>query len=244
MFNELGFLSEESQRLNARSQIQDFQQFETVKALSRTALAELKDLPYGDIEAGLLLGRVFWWRCIETCQATTILADLGMSTAAMSTSRLAFESLFYACALWRNPKLYHKLKQTQENELKKFIDAVSKDTKGQISESQFTQLSAFRPDAEKQKSGLSAYDAAEISGLLDLYAVAYRGLSLFGAHSTLFSAQRGLQRSSNGDLSFILQPDFHMVGPLMDDAVHCLETGIQRLREISNGIKVERPASP
>ena len=237
-FKDMAFFSEQLHSARASNDPQHIQRFDEILEQCKSALAEFRQWPDGEINRAHAVGRAFWWRCIETCQATVILVDLGMATSAMSTARAAHEYLYHACALWRQPELLEKLKQKHESELTKQLNEI--ETHGIWSKDK---TEPFRPK-DSGKSGLSAIEAASAAGLQDLYAVAYRGLSQLGAHSTFISALRAMPSSEKGGHSLFIGPEFSHVKPLLDNVHMCLLTGGIRYKEAIDSVKDGRSTTP
>jgi len=230
-FKELGFLSDQMQESKASNQIQYVQDFAVIHELCKKSMAEIQELPNGEIHYGHLLGRSFWWRCMENCQGSIILIDLGMATSAMSTIRSAWENLFYACALWRDPTLVDKVYQKDKFELAKQIAQIQKYSWSELSDQSKSTLLSMLPVGNIKDTGLSVFEAAKNAELLDFYCISYRGLSLTGAHSTAVSAFRALPESERGGHDFIVGPEFKSTKPLLANIHMCLTTGGKRLIE-------------
>lgn len=242
-FKELGFLSDQMQECKASAQFQYESTFSEAINLCRESMTQLQALPLGEIESGHLMGRSFWWRCMENCQAAIILSDLGMTTSATSPARAAWEYLFYACALWLDPHLEPKVKQKDMFEAGKLLDEIDKHAPHGLTDLKRDDLDKIRPQQKITDRGLSAFDAAKKADLLDLYTVAYRGLSLYGAHSTGVSALRALPASIQGGHDFRIAPEFNGTHYLLENIKMCLMTGMKRLRELTDALN-SQSASP
>ena len=239
-FAELGFLSDEMQENRASHQLQYAALFSEIYELCKLSIPQLLALPNGDISYGHLLGRSFWWRCIENCHATIQLADLGMASSAMSTVRSAWEHLFYACALWRNSALVEEVLQKDRYELDKQINQIQTYVWDDLSKETQSRLLSIRPNGDVKSTGLSAFDAAKAADLVDVYCISYRGLSLTGAHSTAVSAFRALPDSEHGGHDLKLWPEFDITKPILENVCMCLTTGHKRIQELSDSLNPSR----
>lgn len=237
-FQDLGFFSEQLHQARASSNPEFASRFDKVLDQCKVSMAELRKWPNGEVHKGHAFARAFWWRCIETCQATVTLADLGMATSAMVTARAAHEYLYYACALWRKPGLYEKIFEKHDFELLKQLNEMERQ---QIWPESKT--APFRPP-KTGLSGLSAKEAADAADLQDLYAVAYRGLSRLGAHSSLLSVIRAMPVCEKGGHSLVIGPDFEHTGSLLDNVNMCLITGGIRLHEAMDTLGLKASTNP
>ena len=117
-FAKLGFLSPEVDGYRAEQRERHRAAFDATEALMRRTIdvATAPSSVGSTATPAYLLGVGFWLRSFEACQATILLTERGLQTSAFAMLRTAFECLFYASALWRNPNLFPRLQANHDGE--------------------------------------------------------------------------------------------------------------------------------
>lgn len=174
-----------------------------------------------------LIGLAMWLKAIESCEATHLLASREMFGAAWATLRLAYECLFYACALIDDPSKAGKLAEAHLAELEKLLPTLE-------AEGVLESINGGRPSTDSglkknsQFKKWSAYDAAKESNLLPLYSEWFRISSQIGAHANVASLDQHLAKDKNGLIRRGARLDRSI---LLDASIRCLSVGIRRVNE-------------
>lgn len=177
------------------------------------------------------VGAAFWLRCIESCQATVLLAERGLPTTPYSTLRTAFECLFAACALWRDPAVADKMEAWHHRErIKQATGMLAAGAEGRVSPEGLAELKAIASEVSP-RSDWSHQAAAVCAGLRFEYETAYRGLGLAGAHATPRSLDDFHLVHPDDSLTLRLEPDTKRLEWVLGLVNTCLQCGIQRHRE-------------
>lgn len=174
-----------------------------------------------------MVGLAMWLRAIESCEATHLLATREMYGAAWATLRLAYESLFYACALVANPSNAQRLAESHLAELEKLLPTL--ENEGVLRESESKKAGAT-PSAKKKSTSAhrkwSAYDAAEDAGLLPTYSQWFRISSQIGAHANGATLDQHIAKDGMALIRRGGRPDKSI---LLDAAINCMQIGISRI---------------
>lgn len=178
-----------------------------------------------------LVGLLYWFRAIEACQAAVVLAEHGMPTAPASTLRIAFECLFYACAIWRDDSVLPLLEGSHDKERIKQASQMLQ--AGAESQFRAEQLETLREVASERLDPptFSVWEAARRAGFTLDYETAYRGLGMMGAHATLRSLDSYFQEDADGSVHPTFKPDYTKAKWVLDLAKSCLRGGLHRHRE-------------
>ena len=230
-FEALGFLSTgvEQERLVLRKTYQA--EFEKVEEISAIALSDLRSA-VGEAVRPYLVGLGYWIRCIECCQASVLLVERGLPTAPFPPMRTAFECLFFACALWRNPALETKIKVAHDYErIRQATTMLKAGAASGLDPSQSAVLRTIAAETLPTDKGLSAWDAAAAAGLTLEYETAYRGFGIGGAHASLRSLDDVFSVQLDGSVSIAFEPKSRQTSFLLGLATNCLIWGIDRHRE-------------
>lgn len=232
VFPEYGFLSDQAERERRSKTSEGFPSSDKVKQAVKEALEQLVGLNSQNLGPTDWHALAYWLRCLEAVQGATLLADFGMRGTAASALRTAYECLFVACAIWRDPAVAECLGPYSAKERRKMADGLSRSF----------DRDAFPPDiwqdidSANSSSGpeadVNAFDMAQKADLRQMYAMQYRGFSAIGTHPNEASLKqfRPVVEES-GRWRVDVGPNFVGAGALMLQGVECLETGILRLRE-------------
>lgn len=224
------FSTEREQRASPLRE-QHAQLYEELDAFFAEALGTLSS-GYTPDYLAYAAGLIYWVRCIEACQATVLIAENGLSTAAFSTLRTAYECLFVACALWRRPELLEKLEQTHDTERIQQAAEMLKHV-DELNLSDTARATLEEVAAEKStKKKLSAFDTAKAADLLPQYQVVWRGSALAGAHATVRSMDTYCFEQPDGSFIIDLRPSYDRIPFFIGLVTTCLKTGLQRLEEL------------
>ena len=173
-----------------------------------------------------IVGLAMWLRAIESCEATHLLTTREMYGAAWATLRLAYESLFYACALVADPSRAEKLAESHLAELDKLLFNLANDAR-------LGNEKAGSPPSAKEKSTSthkkwSAYDAAKDAGLLEVYSEWFRVSSQIGAHANGATLDQHIAKDG---VALIRRGGRFDKSVLLTAAINCMHIGISRIQE-------------
>ena len=213
-----------------------------IRELSRVALAEARALP-AHATNGSIAGFVLWIRAVESAQAALILADRGLEGPAMGSARLAWECLFYAGALWKQPELAERMGVAHEHEKVKQAEHMLRIARHRLSTSELLAVeAAIAAPIPARTQILGVLDAARIAGLEDMYAIHFRGLSNAGSHGTWLSLNRYVAVAP-GEVDITLTPHFKDLPAVLNSIGTCLNAALEKLREHA-GVNFSPPPSP
>lgn len=196
-FSEKGFLSSSVfvHKKDVRHRYSDaFSQCEEISDIAHQLLlsadADPSDTP-------TLTAFLFCERTLRTCQAAIRLCELGLIQEAQILLRTAFETSFHAQALLVKPEIFRLLDaHSEKEEAKHARDMLAHIPEDQISDDDRLLLLAMR---DTGKAGnFSVFESARVAGMLEHYAVAYRGLSALAGHATFRSLDRSFLKSEEG----------------------------------------------
>jgi hypothetical protein len=128
-----------------------------------------------------------WLRCVRSCQASLLLLERGLVPEAQALIRSAYEFLFYAVAILKDPKILDSMWEGDGYARREQAESMLREGRevGALNEEQTERLTSLIAQLEKGKKQISSYDAAKKAGMAYLYATVYRGMSFVGAHATL-----------------------------------------------------------
>lgn len=199
--------------------------------------------PQFEAEKGWLAAYGLSLRAVESCEATLILIDKGMAGAAWAPLRTAWECLFYAAALWRNParfadftEAHHKERLTQVHALRKSAPP----TLSPESVAKLETLAQYPGTNEKWP----CFNAAEEAGLKIEYELFYRGCGLAGAHATQRSLDRHftqLNGAKEGEYLWTYAPNFDTAAIQTEWAIQCLALTMDRFQEQLTAVSCAEP---
>ncbi|TES70170.1 hypothetical protein E2P84_31270 [Burkholderia cepacia] len=173
-----------------------------------------------------ILAFSFWLRCLGACQGGMLLAERGMASEALVLVRSGFEFLFFGAALLVEPRIFASLANGHDFERRKqardMIRAGSE--AGHLTEEQIALLREVEEEGASTKAPISAFDAAETSGLGFLYASAYRGLSMMASHATIAGTDSVLETQPDGTIKAVFGPSMSNVQFALGLIQRCLET--------------------
>lgn len=196
----------------------------------RVAIDECRQVS-GVTSQNYFVAAAFWLRCIESCQATVLMSERGLPTASYATLRTAFECLFAACALWREPAVADKMEAWHHKErIKQAKGMLAADAETRLSPAKVAELKAISSEASPP-CDWSHQAAANIAELRFEYETAYRGLGLAGAHATPRSLDDYYIVQPDGSLALRFEPTTNRLEWVLGLVNTCLKCGIQRHRE-------------
>ncbi|QLA81138.1 hypothetical protein EXV95_11120 [Acidovorax sp. JMULE5] len=178
-----------------------------------TAIELSQEPPPEHLQAskGWLAGNALWMRALSNCEVTLFLVEKGMDGPAWSNLRMAYECLFFACALWDKPENLTRIEDNHRIEK-------AKQARGLLKPGVYPAMTPERKASlEKIANGAvgakewKVFDAAFEVGMEYWYQMVYRGSSLAGAHATELSTNVHFEEVSEGVHSFYY-------GPRYDDA--------------------------
>lgn len=150
-----------------------------------------------------------------------------MFGAAWATLRLAYECLFYACALMDDSSKAEKLAEAHLAQLEKLLPTLE-------AEGVLESNNGGRPNTDSglkknsQFKKWSAYDAAKESNLLPLYSEWFHISSQIGAHANIASLEQHLAKDNKGLIRHGVRLD---KSNILDASIRCLSVGIRRVNE-------------
>ncbi len=229
-FKSLGFLSPDLDMLRHTERARLATEFAELEHTMLVAIEECQQVS-GDTSQNYFVGAAFWLRCIESCQATVLLGERGLSTTPYATLRTAFECLFAACALWRNPAVADKMEAWHHKErIKQAKGMLAAGAETRVLPEKLAVLEAIA-DGASPPCDWSHQAASNIAGLRFEYETAYRGLGLAGAHATPRSLDDYYVPQPDGSLTLKFEPTTNRLEWVLGLVKTCLKCGIQRHRE-------------
>lgn len=196
-------------------------------------------------DKGWMAGHALWLRTISSCQATLFLIEQGNAGPAWSTLRNAYECLFYACALWKDPSKFAKLEDNSRIQMAKqangllkpgVYDAMDAETRT-ILEARST--GGWRDGVRLEE--WSIFSAAEDAGMEYEYQMVFRGSSLVGAHATERSTDAHFVEVSEGVHSFYSGPRFDNAEFQIGWVSEAIVLGLQAFKALH---QLDQPHSP
>jgi hypothetical protein len=234
-FEEIGFLSPEVDAFRAGAREKYAIEFARLESAISEALTDLRSIN-GQADAAYFAGLAYWVRCIEACQAAALLTERGMGASSFSALRIAYECLFFACALWRDPALQTKAEALHHHErIKQARGLLRTGAATRVAEDRLSILNAVAAEVPPVEAPLSAYEAATAAGLAFEYEYVYRGCGMAGAHASARSLDDFCVDQPDGTLSLRLEPSEQRIGWLLNLIDGCLHCGIERRREAGSG---------
>lgn len=234
-FGSLGFFAPELDSLRNTERLRLSAEFAKVEQSILMALDELQQ-PIGDASGSFFIGSAFWLRCIESCQATVMLAERGLPTTPHAILRTAFECLFAASALWRDPNVADRMEASHHKErIKQAKGMMAAGAKKRVPPDQFAELKGIASEATPESSW-SHQAAADVAGLRFEYETAYRGLGLAGAHATPRSLDDYYVDHLDKPPTLQFKPSTKRLEWLLSLVQTCLICGIQRRREAQSNL--------
>lgn len=229
-FDEKGFLSEYVYEHRDRVRSKFASAFSECEQISSQAQKLMLKVGVSENDAPTLCAFLFFERTIRTAQAAIRLCEIGLVQEAQILLRTAFETAFHASALNVDPSIFKDIDAHNSREDLKQAEAMLKDVPSdQLSEKN----KQFLKDVvSKGASGnFSTHRSAQISGMLDLYAVVYRGLSSLAGHATFRSLDRSFIEETNGYCLYMGPTENQLIFTLSLTA-QCLKIAIKGLGEI------------
>lgn len=206
--------------------------FAKTEALSAEAIADLNAVA-GNASQAYLVGLGFWLRSIESCQGAVLLIERGLPTAPFPVLRTAYECLFVACALWREPGLTAKLQAGHDTERVKQAKAmIAAGAASLVLPERLPDLQAVAAETAPGSTGLSVWEAAGAAKLAYEYETIYRGFGIAGAHASLRSLDDYFDEQADGSFNLGFEPSSQRTEWLLGLVATCLTCGINRLREL------------
>lgn len=155
-------------------------------ATTRLFHARLSELEGGN-EPNVVVAIGLWLRCLRACQASILLLERGLVPEAQALIRSAYEFLFFAVAVLKDPKILDSMWEGDNYARREHAESILREGReiGALDEQQTERLRSLIAQLEKGKKQISSYDAANKAGMAYLYATVYRGMSFVGAHATL-----------------------------------------------------------
>ena len=171
-----------------------------------------KDYPFSQ---GWMAGNALWMRALKNCEATLFLTEQGMDSTAWANLRMAYECLFFSCALWKDPNNFSRLAANHRIEL-------SKQAKGLLKPGVYPKLTEERTASLEKNAaaakGLTEWKVWQAADEVDMeyfYQMVYRGSGMMGAHATVFSTNAHVVAAGEGAHSLYY-------GPRFDDAAQII----------------------
>ncbi|WP_291586660.1 DUF5677 domain-containing protein [Comamonas sp. UBA7528] len=227
-FAKHSFLSEELMQMRYRNEENGQEIIDIARKLIRYSLNDLEILNKETFAPKEWTAMSFFFRMLESSQASILLADMGMNGAATTTLRTGYECLFFACACWRKPEFKEKLPDGTRNEMYKITNGLSRF----FNDSDFSEEIAnkiSKLNVKPLKSGPTYYEAAQVADLEILFQGIYRSLSMLGAHATEHSLIN--YKPSGENMTVNIGPSFENFEKIFEMSVLCIQTGRERLRE-------------
>lgn len=161
-----------------------------------------------------------------------MLIERGLPSAPFSVLRTAYECLFVACALWREPSLTAKLQAGHDAERVKQAKAmIAAGAATRVLPARLPDLQAVAAEIAPASTGLSAWEAAGAAKLTCEYETIYRGFGIAGAHASLRSLDDYFDEQPDGSLNLAFEPSAERAEWLLGLVATCLTCGINRHRE-------------
>jgi hypothetical protein len=153
---------------------------------AETATARLFDADFSAFNDGkdrhVLLGLGFWCRCVRACQGALVLLERGMVPEAQILIRSAYEFMFVGAASVIDKSVLDQLIAKDQEERKKQANAMITDCPALTSDGIEKLREIIERDSEGVGVAFNAFNAAQKTGLKELYATVYRGMSLIASH--------------------------------------------------------------
>jgi len=230
-FEEVAYLSPEMEPFREAAREVHCAEFARLESSFQTALGDLRSMNNATGEA-YLVGLGYWIRCIEAGQAVVLLAERGMAAVPFAALRTAYECLFYASALWRQPALTVKFELLHHQERIKQARAMLKaGANVRLPADRLAALKAIAAETAPSEAGITVWEAAGAADLSYEYEAVYRGCGLAGAHGSIRSLDSFYTNQQDGCISLRLEPDTTSVSFLLGLVTACLQCGILRRRE-------------
>jgi hypothetical protein len=234
-FASLGFFAPELERIRHTERLRLSAEFAKVEQSVVMALDEIRQ-PLVDVSGSYFIGSAFWLRCIESCQATVMLAERGLPTTPYATLRTAFECLFAASALWRDPSVADRMEAWHHKErIKQAKGMIAAGAQTRVPSDRLAELKDIASETTPD-SDWSHQAAADVAGLRFEYETAYRGLGLAGAHATPRSLDDYYVDHFGAAPILQFQPDTKRLEWLLSLVDTCLACGIERRREAQTNL--------
>lgn len=229
-FESLGFLSPDLDMLRHTERARLAAEFANLEHTMSVAIEECRQVS-GITSENYFVGAAFWLRCIESCQATVLLGERGLSTTSYATLRTAFECLFAACALWRDPAVAGRMEAWHHKErIKQAKGMLAAGAETRVSPAELAALRAISSDVSPP-CDWSHQAAANIAELRFEYETAYRGLGLAGAHATPRSLDDYHFVQPDDSLTLRFEQTTTRLEWVLGLVNTCLVRGIQRHRD-------------
>ncbi|GAB7536954.1 DUF5677 domain-containing protein [Burkholderia sp. 3C] len=175
-----------------------------------------------------LMAASFWARCLTSCQAAIVLGERGLNVEALALLRTAYEHLFFCAAIANNPACLARIEGQDRTERIKQAEKLQKNEsiRQALSEEDCALLDDFIRATPKTNKQFSAFEAARLGGMEELYEAAYRTLSLVGTHSSYTTGGHAFGRSL-ADMRFgPSEENLEMLFGLTRD---CIKQGMQTM---------------
>jgi hypothetical protein len=185
-----------------------------------------------------------WFKAVESCEATDVLGSRQMYGAAWANLRVAYECLFYASAILKNPDNAERLANHHMFQVAKLF-------KDQINDKSKANNRTAEENAEidhyekhiKAHSNWPAADAAKAADMFEQYSNIFRVISQLGAHANISSLDQHFSDMKDRLLIRGGRPKDR--DSQIDMAILCLALGLERIEGVTtstNNIKAESPA--
>ena len=168
-----------------------------------------------------------WFKQLESCEATDTLVSKEMFGSAWATLRVAYECMFYSCAILVDPSKADRLGQHHMFQLAKLFRDHIKDAVPENSRTaeQLAELANYEQGI-KQNRPWPAAEAAKDADLFGEYSTVFRTISQTGSHANISSLDHYISDMGNRLL---------MRGGRKQDkdlqlnlTIQCLEIGLNR----------------
>lgn len=186
-----------------------------------------------ELEMGLQAAFGLGLKTIESCEATVILVDKGMPAAAWAPLRTAWECLFYAAALLRDPARISKFMSSHNKERLTQVQALRRASPSVLSQESKATLEELAQDTAPYEKW-PCFNAATEAGLRSEYELYYRGGGMAGAHATERSLEFYIAQVDDpvqGEYVWAYEPNFNAATMPLVTVEQCLVLLIARLRE-------------
>jgi hypothetical protein len=205
-FESMGFQSTDIERVRDTIRQEHQAEFAQAEAVAGHAITELAAVN-GEASREYLVALGYWLRCLECCQGAVLLVERGLPSAPFPLMRTAFECLFFACALWRNPALAARLQAGHDSErLKQAREMVAAGAASRVAPDRLADLQAIAAEVPPASTGLTAWEAAGAAGLIYEYQTVYRGFGIAGAHASLRSLDNYFDEQPDGSFNLGFEP--------------------------------------
>lgn len=137
-----------------------------------------------------------WLKSIESCEATDLLASREMYGAAWATLRVAYECLFYSCAVLVKPANSSKLGEHHMYQVAKLLkDRITDKVEANERSEEQKKAIAKSDEVIRKFANWPAAMAAKDAGLFEHYTDTYRSISQLGAHANISSLDQHLAQA-------------------------------------------------